>query len=240
MNIAIVDDDPIYIKDIERLLYQISDIMGDNSFVDSFTSGKDLLQSFADMVYDIVFLDIEMDFDGIKTARGIRNLFNDQQVKIIFISGYENYFKELYELKPVGFVSKPIQKEEFVAAVKRCVLQFHYDRNENSIFEYKVQTVIKRVLQRDILYLESKKRKMRIVFDESNDEFYSTVNRVFEDLREDVFLQVHESYIVNLDKIQEFHPNMVKMRNGDEINIGKSHNYEVKKKIKQYLGWRNR
>lgn len=238
MNIAIVDDEHVFTEETERLLRQI-DVVSHEFFVDIFTSGKDLLQSLADTFFDIIILDIEMAYDGIKTAKKIRELFNDQLVKIIFLSGHENYYKELYEFKPVAFVSKPIQKEEFEAAVIRCIKQFDDNKNQNDIFEYKIQTTIRRVLQKDILYFESISRKMRIVYCESEDMFYSTVQKALDCLRDDLFVQVRESHIVNFDMVQDFLPNGFVMRNGDKITTSKTYSNKVKKRIKQYLGWRN-
>ena len=62
--------------------------------------------------YSLIFLDIEMELvDGISAARLIRE--TDRSVLFIYISGYDSYLKELFEVEPFRFLSKPLEKELF-------------------------------------------------------------------------------------------------------------------------------
>ncbi len=62
--------------------------------------------------YGLIFIDIEMEqIDGISAARKIRE--TDHSVLFIYISGYDKYLKELFEVEPFRFLSKPLDKEKF-------------------------------------------------------------------------------------------------------------------------------
>lgn len=49
--------------------------------------------------------------DGIKTAKKIRKI--DKNVVIIYVSGYEAYAIETFEVNPFRFIVKPVKKEMF-------------------------------------------------------------------------------------------------------------------------------
>ena len=238
MNIAIVDDEIHYARQIQDCL-KSSELWSSDIAIDVFESVKNLLLAFTDIVYDIVFLYIETNetkYNGIDAAKIIRQKYGDHIVKIVVVSSYEFYYKELYEIKPVAFIIKPIQYHELFATFKKCLHLIQLDRDENSIFLYKKQNIIKRILQKDILYFESEKRKMHIITVSDDDTFYSTVNEVQKQLRTDIFIRPHESFVINLDMVETFMPNCFIMRNGYEINISKGRVKEIKKQITIYLG----
>ncbi|MEC0334163.1 LytTR family DNA-binding domain-containing protein [Paenibacillus macerans] len=237
MNIAIVDDDIVYVKEIKEILER-SDIWSDDMKIDSYTSAQNLIIAFSDIVYDIIFLDIETNevgYNGISAAHYIREKYNDQIVKIIIVSSYEFYHKELYDLRPVGFIGKPIQSDEVLTLFKKCINQMTREQIENSVFLYKKQTVLKRVLQKDIVYFESEKRKMNIVFLFSQDSYYSTIKGTLRQLKTDFFIQPHESFIINLNMVREFLPNGFIMRNNQLIMTSKGRMSEIRQKTKNYL-----
>lgn len=236
MKIAVVDDDIKCVNEICDFLNKCQ--LFNKLTIDTYSNGITFLSSLEEF-YDIIFLDIEMEYDGIKTAKKIRDNYADSITKIIFVSGYETYHKQLYEVKPLAFISKPIMIEEIESAVNKCMKQFIAEKNNCDIFEYKVKNSIIRVMQKDILYFESKKRKMRIVTANEDEEFYGTVIDTIEKLNSDKFIKVHESFILNLDNVKLFLPDSLTMRNGDIIYISKTYRSIVKKSIKRYLGWRN-
>ncbi|WP_124068451.1 LytTR family DNA-binding domain-containing protein [Clostridium sp. E02] len=236
MNIAVVDDDIKCINEICEFLHNAK--LFNKLLIDTYTTGKSFLSSLEES-YDIVFLDIEMEYDGIKTAKKIRDKHTDSTTKIIFVSGYETYYKQLYEVKPIAFISKPIMIEELESAINKCIKQFIFEKNNCLIFEYKIKNSINRIMQKDIFYFESKKRKMRIVSASEDFEFYGRVAETLEKLDDENFIKVHESYIVNLDNVKLFLPDSLTMRNSDIICISKTYRLAVKRSVKRYLGWRN-
>ena len=74
MNIAIVDDEIHYARQIQDCL-KSSELWSSDIAIDVFESVKNLLLAFTDIVYDIVFLDIETNetkYNGIDAAKIIR------------------------------------------------------------------------------------------------------------------------------------------------------------------------
>ena len=62
--------------------------------------------------YDIIYLDIEMEnMDGITVARKIRE--QDPYTILLFVSSYDSYYEQLFEVEPLRFLRKPINPEKF-------------------------------------------------------------------------------------------------------------------------------
>ena len=66
-----------------------------------------LLQWKWGILFDIIFLDIEMgQEDGITVARRIRKI--DKKVLIVYVTSHENYMMESFEIRPFRFLVKPV------------------------------------------------------------------------------------------------------------------------------------
>lgn len=98
LNIAICDDDIPTTGRMELLIQQIAKRNFVDAEIEVFWNGE----SLADAVktgncFDMIYLDIEMGpEDGISTAKRIRQC--DKNVLIIYVTSYESYMKETFEL----------------------------------------------------------------------------------------------------------------------------------------------
>lgn len=98
INIAICDDENVIVNQIEEIIEEACSKQLPKCEIDVFYGGKPLKeQVIAGKHYDIIFLDIEMENeDGISAAKQIRKV--DENVLLIFISSYEKYLMELFQL----------------------------------------------------------------------------------------------------------------------------------------------
>ena len=110
-RIAICDDD---VK-MRRLLCQAAEGYGAACEVDEFSDGMELLE--CNTQYDILFLDIDMPrMNGIETAERIRR--TDRRVKIIYVTGYQDYMSRSFAVHPFSFLLKPVRREEIVRQIR--------------------------------------------------------------------------------------------------------------------------
>ena len=77
--------------------------------VDVFFGGAGLWEQIQQTAaYDLIYLDIEMkDMDGITVARKIRE--KDPYTILIFVSAYDSYFRQLFEVEPFRFEKRIYQ-----------------------------------------------------------------------------------------------------------------------------------
>ena len=141
LKIAICDDDLGFTGSLETMVLEESRSIGIRVDTNVFSDGKTLLKSIqSGERYGLIFIDIEMEqVDGISAARKIRE--TDRSVLFIYISGYDKYLKELFEVEPFRFLSKPLDKEKFRRYFKEACqrigeteifFQFTYNREKSS------------------------------------------------------------------------------------------------------------
>lgn len=159
VNIAICDDDLVFATKIESILFNISKNQLIDMSVEVYSDGIELWEDIKNgHNFEILYLDIEMvKLNGIDVAKRIRQ--TDSEVIIIYISSYETYFIELFEVEPFRFIKKPVDTRIF-----ECYFQKAYERivQNDAYFEYKFKKVPHKVQTKNIIFFESSGRVITI------------------------------------------------------------------------------
>ena len=82
----------------------------------------------------------------------------------------------------------------------------------------------------DIVYLESKGRKVKVVTMKSAFEFYGKLKKVAKCLSED-FIVIHQSYIINKEYVFRYTYEMVELIDGTMLTISLSNRKFVRDKL---------
>ena len=169
LKIAICDDDLGFTGSLENLVLEESQSMGVRVNTDVFSDGKTLLKSIqSGERYGLIFIDIEMEqIDGISAARKIRE--TDHSVLFIYISGYDKYLKELFEVEPFRFLSKPLDKEKFRRYFKEAC---HRIGETEVFYQFKFNKKIQKVPLKDIVYFESRNRVVHIFLQDRSTAYF--------------------------------------------------------------------
>jgi len=220
IRIAICDDDIQMTTQIEKLLQDISRKKRLRIETEIFFSGEGLYSYIArGNSFDVIYLDIEMENgDGIETAQKLRESKN--QVLIVYISMYEEYCKLLFDVEPVGFILKPIDKERFSVIFERIYEKLLKGINY-FLFQYKWSTY--KVATEDILYFESEARVLHVrLYTGESYQFYGKLDEVEEEMerRSIPFLRIHKSFLVNFNHVKKLH-NTVVLSDGTELQFSK-------------------
>jgi len=230
INVAICDDDKELTAHIEEIVYTISREHGINVDVDVYWDGKNLADDIVDGErYDIIYLDIEMKQEsGIDAAKRIR--YVDQTVLIIYVSSYETYAIETFELRPFRFVVKPICMEKFREATIAAISEIQrYD----TFFHYQFDKTHHRILLKKIIYFESNKRKITIVSENGSDEMYGKLNELEEELKYSKiqFLRIHQSYLVNYLYVKEVAYDSIVLTDNTKLPISEDRRKHIRQKF---------
>lgn len=221
INIAVCDDENTIANQIETLLDGISKREGISVEVDVFYSGHTLeSQISAGKKYDLIYLDIQMENgDGIAAAEIIRK--TDENVLLIFVSGYDKYMMDLFRLDVFSFIKKPIDaarfEKIFLSANQRICKQRFYFVYRYKNTEYKLPCM-------DIMYFESSGRKIMIYRrDGSSESFNGKLSDVERQLHEGKipFLRTHKSYFVNYHYIKARTKTEVTLTDGTKLPVSK-------------------
>lgn len=203
LKIAICDDDARFTTKIEDIIRSECANIEIKSEIDIFFDGKSLVKNIENgQRYNLILLDIEMkNMDGITAARKIRVI--DKSALIIYISGYDEYLKELFEVEPFRFISKPLQidklKEYCAAAIKKIE-----ELDENYTYTY--NKTEHKVSIKNIVYFESNNRLIIIHLNDGTEEiFYGKLNNVEREIEKinKHFIRIRQSFLVNYSYIKK-------------------------------------
>jgi len=239
MRIAICDDDISFTSKLEEIIKQESVNYGKKPEIDVFFDGETLVKSIEDgQSYSMIFLDIEMKrMNGITAARRIRQL--DRYTLIIYISSYDDYLKELFEVEPFRFISKPLQlqklKQYFGEAIRKI-------EGLNNIYSYSYNKEEYTVPIKQIVYFESNKRLINIRLNDGTEQsFYGKLNNVEKEIQKinKHFIRIHQSFLVNYSYVKKMtYSEVVLEHNYDELvlRISEDRRSTVRRKVCEIAG----
>ena len=228
IRIAIVDDEKVIREQIKKLIEKKQT----DCEIDTYGTGEDLLQ--ANSVYDIIFLDIQMNgMNGIDTARALRQKADN--TVLIFITGVKEYVFDAFDVAAFHYLIKPIEEHKFSEVYERAVLEvgkrkqqtngqlFVKTRNRNATFN-----------QSDILYIESRAKKVEIHTKTDTVEAYAAIGELEKQLVGS-FYRCHRGYLVNMAFIMEYGNDSITLNNGETIILSKDKYSEFVKVYMRYL-----
>ena len=111
IQIAIVEDEEIYVKQLTEYIQKYQTERGKSIKVTVFGDGEDIIENYSGG-FDIILMDIQMRFmDGMTAAEKIRQM--DQKVIIMFITNMIQYAVRGYEVDAMDYVVKPVEYFSF-------------------------------------------------------------------------------------------------------------------------------
>lgn len=239
MRCLIIDDEPLAHKIISNYCDNLSFL----EIVKKCHSAFEAINYLNENEVDLIFLDINMPkLKGLDFLRALRN-----PPLIIITTAYQEYAMEGYELSILDYLLKPFSFERFLKAVNKAVDQNKLlqasikpkkstqelintsteNITQESIF-IKGDKKIHQVQLHTILYLESIGSYVKIHLE---NETIITLDRLtnFENtLPSNLFLRIHRSYIIAINKINTIEGNRIKI-NEIEISIGQTYKSNISK-----------
>ena len=219
VRIAVCDDDMRFTAELEEMVRREADDSGISVETEAYSDGGTLVADIEKGYrYDLVFLDIEMErVDGISAARQIRRI--DRSALLIYVSGYEQYLKELFEVEPFRFLSKPVDGAKFRKYFRDACARIG---ETEAYYRFSFNKEIRKVAVRDVVYFESRNRVVHIFMaDGSEERFYGRLNAVEKELSEGCqeFLRIHQSFLVNFDYVRVIGFSEVVMMDGQTLQV---------------------
>ena len=119
INIAIVEDEAMYAKQLQEFLLQYQKENGEVFNITVYSDGDQIVHKYKSQ-FDIILMDVEMKFmDGMSAAEEIRKV--DTEVVIIFITNMAQYAIQGYEVDALDYILKPISYFAFSQRIQRAV-----------------------------------------------------------------------------------------------------------------------
>ncbi|AGY52800.1 YehT [Bacteroidales bacterium CF] len=225
----IVDDEPLALDLIESYVRQTPFL----ELAGRCSNAMEALEALEKGKIELIFLDIHMPrLNGIELSGLIKG-----DTKVIFTTAFEQYALEGFKADALDYLLKPISYPEFLKAATKARKWFSMSRtnkseqtSQNSIF-VKSDYRIVQVDIPDITYIEGVKDYIRI--HTSKGEAVMTLmsmKSMEEHLNPDIFIRIHRSFIININKIDTIEKSIVKIGRAS-IPISDSYKESVMNKI---------
>lgn len=231
-NIGICDDEKDTCAQIADMVYEYGRKENVEIMVSVWNTGEALYQDLADKKpIDLLFLDIELvSTSGIQIGKRIRNELENPDISIAYISSKSRYALELFKIHPIDFLIKPVSAQDIWDTIDEALRLY---RRGNTVFEYKANGYSCRLPHKYIIYFYSENKKINMVTKDSTVQFTGKIKDIIVILPE-CFIQIHQSYIINMNYISECSYETVKMSGGVELNISQPYRKMVRKSIMDY------
>lgn len=235
-NVAICDDDEIFISYMKKILHRASqEELYELKFYE-FCSGEDFVYSLDSGVqYDLLILDMQLGgIDGDETAKCFREKFPD--AVLVFCSGIRQPTVKSFKATPFRYLLKSYSETQFHVEMKEILKQVQKSANQSFIIGHYRNISIK-VRIRNILYIENAKRGSRVTVSPQSEEAkfegpilvdYKLIelSNKFEEL---VF--AHNSYIVNINHVENVRSFELLLDSGEVLSISRSYHKGFREKF---------
>lgn len=198
--------------------------------IGTFASGDEILRSEDD--FAIYFLDVQ-GADGLEAAREIRARERGGAGSVIvFVTGYRDYMEEAFDVHAFQYLVKPVDGKKFAEVLCAAWAEAEATRRrEGRHILLKLDGITRKVALRDILYLESRNKKVAIHMTEGAHEIRRSMETMEAALGEG-FYRCHRCYIVNLAQIADYGPRTIRLENGEQLLLAEKKYPEF---VKTYL-----
>jgi len=217
IDLILIDDEPSAIKSLE---WEIGNFCKNVRLVATFTKARDAVSFLNKNTVDCVFLDIEMpDMDGFQFLE----LFPKRNFAVVITTAFDQYAIKAIKESALDYLLKPIDSDDLIA----CFNKIEQQKSSVSISE-KLESSLEKLLQSsvfsqkkisisndgkmiflnpdDIIYCESDGNYCTIYLENKEKIVLSQKLKFMEEkLAQLQFFRIHNSYLINLNKVKEFH-----------------------------------
>lgn len=222
LNTVIIDDEPIALEKLKFYAEKISFL----NLVGIYSSAIDAVNAINSGDVDLLFTDISMpDFNGIELIKSL-----EKPPMVVFTTAHSQYALEGYKLSAIDYLLKPFSFGDFSRAANKALRQ-HSLTNEKSpahagsipsdesIF-IKTDYRYVRVDFKDIKYIKGYGEYLQIYLDSSSTPLVtlSSFSAILRKLP-GCFIQVHRSYIVNMNHVGQIDRNRLQIDSDNSIPV---------------------
>lgn len=234
MKCIIIDDEATARAIIEQLCSNVPSL----NILEQFSNAMQAIKYLNQNEIDLIFLDIHMpDFTGFDFIETLKS-----PPKIILTTSDSNFAIQAFEYDCiVDYLVKPILSERFQKAIQKAEITATIAKSlspsseniESASVNDLYVNIDRRLIKIDIpsIYLiEAKGDYIQVKTENQNYTVHSTLKKIEDKLPKDLFLKIHRSFIINVDKIIDIEDNSVLIKK-DVIPVSRSNRPELMRRL---------
>lgn len=224
IKVLAIDDEPLALKQLVNYISKVPFL----ELAGQCRSAIEAKEMMEQEVVDAIFCDINMpDLSGMDFVRQLA-----VPPLIVFTTAYSEYAVEGYRVNAVDYLLKPFGMNDFLRAAMKVQEQYNLRhqnapqqqssplQDDGTIF-VKTDYRVVRIAIADIRYIEGMSEYLKIHLDGQKPIITLLSMKKMEDyLPSTLFMRIHRSYIVNLQKIREVNKNRVILDADTSLPIG--------------------
>ena len=226
MRIAICDDEK---DEIVKIQNTVAEIQG-NYQIDTFRSGKALLEAARNAKYDLAFCDIYMkDENGLDTAKELLTLSPD--TAIVFITSSKEHAVEAFSIQALHYLIKPLRPEDVTEVFRR----FGLKREVRHTLTLRIERNVTMLFQDEIIRVEGQRHRVLIIT--SKDTIFTIWKSYGEisALLDDSFIHIKKGVSVNMRYISQMTAQKCIMKDGCTFLLSRNTAKENYERYYRYL-----
>ena len=243
IRILVVDDEPLArLGVIARL-----QAWPDTTVVGECATGEEALRAMPMLAPDLVFLDIQM--PGITGIELVRRLPRPHTAQFVFLTAYDDYALDAFDVEALDYLLKPIDDERFAACierVRRAVSLYRQESRYDLLYERLIshqageggQPVRRFTVRRgndvsfvkadDVDWIEGMGDYAGLHVGNRTHLIRETLGSLESNLDRAQFLRIHRSSILQIDRIARVEPQanrdaLVTLRDGQTLRASRNY-----------------
>ncbi len=252
VRVLVVDDEPLAREHLRALLAARHDV----HVIGECGDGASAVARIREASPELVLLDVQMPEGGgfdVVRAVGV-----DRMPAVIFVTAYDQHALAAFEVHAVDYLLKPVQRARFARAIDRVVRQLRPPTGAGRTPAGRDALPVARAMEalevtrpgadrlavrhgermlylrmQDIDWIEAADDVAKLHVGKQVLEHRITLSQLEQRLPSRLFVRVHRSAIVNVERIREFHPWfqgdwIIVLADGTRIQTGKSYRQRVR------------
>lgn len=243
IRILLVEDEYITLETLSAVLTEMNYVISGDAM-----SAEEAIAELEKGETDLAILDINIKGikDGVWLAKEIREKY---KIPFIFLTAFgdQSTVKRAIDTEPYGYLVKPFSNADIYAAIEMALKNFAKQEGSrvqekeeeetnivagDSIFIRDDYMFVKLKIK-DIRFIKSDKNYLEIHTPEKRHLVRGKLKDFIRNLPEEAFMQVHRSYVVNIDSIHSFGAGFLKIE-GQEVPLGTAYRDELKSRLRLF------
>jgi two-component system LytT family response regulator len=247
----IADDEPRARQFLEKLLGEHHEL----DVVGSARGGVEALSLIEQLRPDVAFLDIHMpDLSGLEVAYHLKG---DDAPAVVFVTAYDRYAVEAFEIAALDYVLKPIRRERLAEAIRRVVTEVRSGHRAHRAQALQAALGTPEMMERmpplrrlpvrhrrEVKLLELEQVPLvfsrdRLVLARSDGHEFLvdyTLQELENRLPREQFVRVHRGALVNLDAVESYGGEdgvlVLKLKDGTRVEASERRAAEVRRRLR--------